>query len=404
MLRTSQYISLLFLFLLVLPISAQKTRKQLEADRKRIQKEIKQVNKLLFAEKRKEKNALEDLNDINKKIQVREDLINALNLEAKALNSEIGSNEKQIEELEEKLEKLKKDYGKMIYKSYKSRSQQSRLMFVLSSKSFYQAFKRVKYMDQYAAFRKKQGEEVVIQTDLIKQLNDSLVFQKQLKDTLLANEEDEKLKIEADKKSQEKLISQIKRKERTYERQLKKKQQQEKTIAENIDKLIREAIARSNAKKGKKNSNTFALTPEAKALASRFEQNKGRLPWPVDNGIVTRRFGRQPHPIYKNAQINSTGIHIATKKGTNAESIFNGEVLAIQVQAEGRKSVLVRHGNYISVYNNLETSYVKTGDKVKTGQAVGKVFTDRITGKTKLIFVLLNNTKRLNPSSWILRR
>lgn len=404
MLRTSHYISLLFFFVLVLPISAQKTRKQLEADRKRIQKEIKQVNKLLFAEKNKEKNALEDLNDINKKIQVREDLINALNLEAKALNSEIQSNEKQIEELESKLEKLKKDYGEMIYKSYKSRSQQSRLMFVLSSKSFYQAFKRVKYMDQYAAFRKKEGEEVVVQTDLVKQLNDSLVFQKQLKDTLLANEEDEKLKIETDKKSQEKLISQIKRQERKYESQLKKKQQQEKTIADNIDKLIREAIAKSNAKKGNTNSNTFALTPEAKALASRFEQNKGRLPWPVDNGIVTRRFGRQPHPIYKNAQINSTGIHIATKKGTNAESIFNGEVLAIQVQAEGRKSVLIRHGNYISVYNNLETTYVKTGGKVKTGQALGKVFTDRITGKTKLIFVLLNNTKRLNPSSWILRR
>lgn len=404
MLRTSHYISLLFFFVLVLPISAQKTRKQLEADRKRIQKEIKQVNKLLFAEKNKEKNALEDLNDINKKIQVREDLINALNLEAKALNSEIQSNEKRIEELESKLEKLKKDYGEMIYKSYKSRSQQSRLMFVLSSKSFYQAFKRVKYMDQYAAFRKKEGEEVVVQTDLVKQLNDSLVFQKQLKDTLLANEEDEKLKIETDKKSQEKLISQIKRQERKYESQLKKKQQQEKTIADNIDKLIREAIAKSNAKKGNTNSNTFALTPEAKALASRFEQNKGRLPWPVDNGIVTRRFGRQPHPIYKNAQINSTGIHIATKKGTNAESIFNGEVLAIQVQAEGRKSVLIRHGNYISVYNNLETTYVKTGGKVKTGQALGKVFTDRITGKTKLIFVLLNNTKRLNPSSWILRR
>ncbi len=404
MLRKPQYISLLFLFLLALPISAQKTRKQLEADRKRIQKEIKQVNKLLFAEQKKEKNALEDLNDINKKIEVREDLINTLNLEAKALSSEIDSNQKEIEQLQRKLDTLKKDYAAMIYKSYKSRSQQSRLMFVLSSDNFYQAYKRVKYMDQYAAFRKKQGEDVVEKTELVSQLKDSLLFQKVLKDTLLANEETEKLKIEDDKKSQEKLISQIKRKERQFKRQLKIKQDQEKKIAESIDKLIREAIAKSNAKKGNTNSNTFALTPEAKALASRFEQNKGRLPWPVDNGIVTRRFGRQPHPIYKNNTINSTGIHIATKKGTNAESIFNGEVLAIQVQSEGRKSVLIRHGNYITVYNNLETVYVKDGDQVKTGQALGKIFTNRVTGKTKLIFVLLNNTKRLNPASWILRR
>ena len=195
-------------------MSAQKTRKQLENERKKLQKEIKQVNKLLFNELKKEKNALEDLRDINKKIDVREQLINTINLEAKALSSDINSNEKEIEKLEKKLADLKKDYAEMIYKSYKSRSQQSRTMFILSSKNFYQAYKRVKYMNQYATFRKKQGEEVVIQTELVQRLNDSLLVQKQLKNTLLANEEDEKLKIETNKKDQEKLISQIKKKER----------------------------------------------------------------------------------------------------------------------------------------------------------------------------------------------
>jgi len=401
---TLHYISFLFLFLFFVPASAQKTRKQLEADRKRIKKEIKQVNKLLFSTQKEGKNALEDLRDLNKKIEVREELITTINLEAKALSSEISGNEKKLTKLEEKLEKLKKDYAEMIYKSYKSRSQQNRLLFILSSESFYQAYKRVKYMNQYADFRKKQGEEVVLQTKMVEQLNDSLLFQKQLKDTLLSNEEQEKLKIETDKKSQQKLLSQIRKKERKYKRQLKKKQDDEKKIAADIDKLIREAIAKANAAKGNTSSTRFALTPEAKALASRFEQNKGKLPWPVDNGIITRRYGRQPHPIYKGNEIVSTGIHITTQKGTNAEAIFNGEVLAIQVQSEGKKSVLIRHGNYISVYNNLENSFVKKGDKVTTGQALGKIFTDRVTGKTKLIFVLLNNTKRLNPASWILRR
>lgn len=402
---TFRYIAFVFLFLFLVPASAQKkTRKELEAERKRIQKEIKQVNKLLFSTREEGKDALEDLRDLNKKIEVREELIKTINLEAKALNTEIRGNEREITKLEEKLEKLKKDYAEMIYKSYKSRSQQNRMMFVLSSKDFYQAYKRVKYMNQYAAFRKKQGEEVVVQTEIVQRLNDSLAIQKQLKDTLISNEEDEKLKIESDKESQKKLLSQIRKKERKYKRQLKKKQDDEKDIADRIDKLIRDAIVKANEGKNNTSTTRFALTPEAKALASRFEQNKGKLPWPVDNGIVTRRYGRQPHPIYKGNEIVSTGIHIATKKGTNAESIFNGEVLAIQVQSEGRKSVLVRHGNYISVYNNLENVFVREGDKVKTGQALGKIFTDRVTGKTKLIFVLFNNTKRLNPASWILRR
>lgn len=404
MLLKAHYISILLLLLVALPVSSQKTRKQLEADRKRIQKEIKQVNKLLFEAQKEEKNALDDLNDINKKIEIREELIETINLENKALSKEIEGNEKEIESLTSSLEKLKKDYAEMVYKSYKSRSQQSRMMFILSSENFYQAYKRVKYMNQYASFRKKQGEDVAAKTKLVRQLTDSLQYQKQLKDSLLAKEENEKLNIISDKESQEKLITQIKKQERKYRKQLQKKQEEEKKIADRIDKLIREAIAKSNANKGSTTSNTFALTPEAKALATRFEQNRGKLPWPVDNGIVTRRFGIQPHPVYKNLEINSTGIHIATRKGTNAESIFNGEILAIQVQAEGRKSILVRHGNYISVYTNLEKVYVKKGDKVKTGQALGKIFTDRVTGKTKLIFALLNNTKRLNPIQWILRR
>ena len=398
------YIFLLSILLLVTPLFAQKTREQLEADRRRIKREIKQVNKLLFSEQKKGENALEDLKDLKKKIELRTAFINTIKLEIEALESNIHSNEKEIEKLSNQLEILKKDYAAMIYKSYKSRSQQSRAIFILSSKGFYQAYKRVKYMNQYAAFRKKQGEEVILQTAIIQQLNDSLYYQRQLKDTLLTNEEDEQLSIESDKKSMEILLSQIKKREREYERELKKKRGNEKKIANRVDELIREAIAKSNRNKETENTKRFALTPEAKALASRFEQNKGKLPWPVDNGIITRRYGRQPHPIYKGNYVNSTGIHITTQKGTYAEAIFNGKVLAIQVQSEGKKSVLIKHGNYVTVYNNLENVFVKTGDQVKTGQALGKIFTNRITGKTKLVFVLLNNTKRLNPTVWISRR
>ena len=404
MFKKYQYISLLLLLFLTIPSFAQnKSRKQLELDRKRIKKEIQLVNKLLFAAKKSEQNALEDLKDLNQKISIRAQYISTINLEVESLSNTIAIYEGDIKQLEIKLIKLKEYYAEMIYKSYKSKSQQSSTLFLFSSKSFYQAYKRVKYMKQYASFRKKQGEEVYLLTNKFLRLKDSLLVQKKLKDTLLSNEKEQKTKIEYEKNDQKKLISELKNQEKKYKKRLRIKQQEEKKISQRIDKIIKEAIARSNAKKGIKKAKEFSLTPEARALAVRFEQNKGKLPWPVESGLIIRRFGKQPHPIYAGNFINSTGIHIATNKGSTANAIFNGEILAIQTQSEGKKSVLIRHGNYISIYNNLESVYVNDGQKIQTGQPLGKIFTDRITGKTKLIFVLSKNTTRLNPTSWILK-
>ena len=399
------HITSIFFFLLTVSVVAQnKSRKQLELERSRIKKEIKMVNKLLFETRKKEKNILEELKDLNQKITIREQLITTINLELKSLSNDIFAYEQQIEKQTQKLNLMKEDYASMIYKSYKSKSQQSRTLFLFSSESFYQAFKRLKYMNQYASFRKKQGEEVFHLKNKLLNLKDSLAYQKELKDTLLSSEEEQKLKILDEKKDQQTLISQIKKKEKKYKKELRQKQEKEKKLSEKIDKIIKEAIAKSNAAKGAKKSKGFALTPEAKALAATFEQNKGKLPWPVETGLIVRRFGKQPHPVYPGNYINSTGIHIATKKGTLARAIFNGEVLAIQTQSEGKKSILLRHGNYISVYNNLESVFVRVNEKITTGQSLGKIFTDRITGKTKLIFVLSKNTTRLNPVLWISKK
>ena len=399
------HITSIFFFLLTISVVAQnKSRKQLELERSRIKKEIKMVNKLLFETQKKGKNVLEELKDLNQKITIREQLITTINLELKSLSNDIFAYEQQIEKQTQKLNLMKKDYASMIYKSYKSKSQQSRTLFLLSSESFYQAYKRLKYMNQYASFRKKQGEEVFHLKNKLLKLKDSLAYQKEIKDTLLSSEEEQKLKILDEKQEQQTLISLIKKKEKKYQKELRQKQEKEKKLSEKIDKIIKEAIAKSNAVKGAKKSKGFALTPEAKALAATFEQNKGKLPWPVETGLIVRRFGKQPHPVYPGNYINSTGIHIATKKGTLARAIFNGEVLAIQTQSEGKKSILLRHGNYISVYNNLESVLVRVNEKITTGQSLGKIFTDRITGKTKLIFVLSKNTTRLNPVLWISKK
>lgn len=395
--------SFLCLLLLVNTFTFSQTKNQLENQRKKLRTEIRKVNTLLFKNQQKEKNALENLADLNQKIAVRTQFIEIVNLEAALLSKEIRTNQKRIEKLDKKLAALKADYAAMIFKSYKSKSQQSRMLFLLSSSNFYQAYKRLQYMKQYTSFRKNQGEEIVIQTDLVQKLNDSLALQKQQKDTLINAEKNEKEKVEIDKKRQEDLVSKIKKDEKRYKKALQKKQKEERLIALRIDKLIKEAIARANRKKGNKTSKGFVLSPEAKALAVKFELNKGKLPWPVAKGLVTRKFGKQRHPTIAGITVNSTGLHIATEKGSNAECIFNGEVLAVQLASEGKKSILIQHGNYISAYNNLETVFVKTGDKVTTGQSLGQIFTNKVTGKTTLIFVLFKNTKRLNPSLWILK-
>lgn len=401
--RTVFYISFLCLFFVGFSSFSQ-SRKELENRREKLQNEIEQVNNLIIKTNKKKSSALDDLKDLTQKITVRERLIETIELEAKALSLEIKSNEKELKKYNDQLAKLKADYADMVVRSYKSKSQQSKTMFLLSSESFYQAYKRLKYMQQYSDFRRKQGEEIVVKTKEIEQLNDSLTARKKSKEVLLAAEKNQKKEIEGDKKDQEKLVSKIKKEERKYKSELQKKQKEEKRIAAKIDKLIRDAIAKANkgktTDKGKSSSSGFILNAEEKALLANFEQNKGRLPWPV-NGIITRKYGVQPHPTFPGISINSHGLYIATKANTDVKSIFNGKVLVIQLHSDGRKSVLVQHGNYISAYNKLKEVHVNKGDTVKTGDTLGKVFTDKVTGKSQLSFMLYKNKDRLNPSHWI---
>ncbi|MFT5959110.1 MAG: septal ring factor EnvC (AmiA/AmiB activator) [Polaribacter sp.] len=404
---------LIFMMLLFSCLSSfSQTKKELEKQRKKLNREIVQVNSLLFQEQKKEKNVLEDLADLNQKIGIRLSLINTINSEAKLLSREINKNKKEIAKLGKELAVLKADYARMIFKSYQSKSQQSRIMFVLSSDNFQQAYKRLEYMKQYTSFRKRQGEEIGFQTSLVKKMNDSLLLQKQSKEMLMLAEKDQKEKIELDKSNKEKLITVIKKKERKYKREIQNKIKAERRVAEKIDKIIRDEIEKANRialaklkNKGKDaNKNEFVLSPEAKALAAKFELNKGKLPWPLAQGLITRKFGNQPHPTFPGITINSTGLHMVTQKGKSASAIFNGKILNILVTSEGRKNVLIQHGNYITSYNNLDKLYVKKGDNVVTGENIGQIFTDKVSGKTTLIFALYKNTTKLNPAAWILKR
>ena len=397
-----------FLFILSLTlsvnISAQKTKRQvLEARRVQNQKDQIYINALLSNTKRKEQNVLSDLSDLKDKIKTRESLINAITNESKELSNEIYLNQLEINQNKRDLEALKKDYADMIFKSYKSKSQNSRIMFLLSSENFLQGYKRFQYMKQYTSFRKKQGEEIQQKTIKVQVLTDTLKLKKDLKQKLLSEEKKEKTLVEKEKTEQENLLSVVKKKENKYKKQIRKFQKEEARIDALIDKAIRDAIAASNKKAGAKSSKSaeFTLTAEAKELASKFTLNKGKLPWPVEKGYVSTYYGKQPHPIVKTATIQSNGVRITTNKGSKARAVFEGTVLAVQVMTGNKKAVLIQHGNYITVYKNLENIVVNTGDNVTTKQIIGTIFTDKITDKTILGFVLSKNTNTENPTSWI---
>lgn len=395
--KRGKYFLFFILFFLCLNSFSQ-TKKELESQRKALQEEVSKIRSLLSQTRSVKKTELEQLSEINLQINAQKKLIAAFNAEGKALNNEIRSNEKQIKNLKKELKELKEDYADMIYKSYKSKSQNSRIMFLLSSQNFHQAYKRLQYMKQYTDFRKAQGQQISKKTTDLEVLNDTLSIRKKEKDVLAAESKKEQEKIEERREEQQKVLDKVKKQERKYIAEIKKKQREERRIDSKIKKIIQAAINKSNNNKG--SSKGFALTAEAKVLAAKFEENKGKLPWPLEKGVVTRRYGKQKHETLPGITIESNGVHIRTEKNAIARAIFDGVVLQIQ-SVSGKKAVYIQHGNYITLYNNLETVLVKNGDKVTTKQKIGKVYTDKISKKTILKFQVWKNTTRLNPASWI---
>jgi len=377
------------------------SQRQLENKRKQLQKEIKEINSLLFKSKKEAETLLSDLDDITQKIEVRTKLINTINQEAEVLSKAIAKNEKRINSQEKKLDVLKKEYADMVVRSYKSKNKNSRLLFLLSSENFLQAYKRLQYIKQYANYRKQQGEDIKATTADLRALTDSLQIKEDEKQLLIALHLKEKESVSREKQSQEKLVTKVRAKEQKYISQINRKQREDRKIDKKIQRLIAEAIARSNKKSTNKRSSSFKLTPEDKKLETTFVANKGKLLWPVKKGAIVRKYGKQKHPTLAGITIQSNGVHVATEKKAKARAIFNGKVLSIQLLPGRKKMVLVQHGNYITVYKNLESVMVKKGEDINTRQDIGTIHTDNATGKTVLEFSLFRETKIQNPEIWI---
>ena len=381
---------------------AQKSKRlELEARRVQIQKEIKNINEMLFDNKKKKAMAFSDIENLTYKILRKEELVKLTNQQINLLDKEIKLNLTHQLELEIQLKEVKIAYGEMILKSYKTKSGKNRLMFLLSSETFFQAFKRMQYMKQYAAFRKTQAIKITSLTNEFKTANEMLIIKKETKEELLIENRTIQKSLESEKKEISTIAYELRKKEKKYIREIAQKQIQTSRIDKEIEKLIREAIAASN--KNKSNSNSFNLTPEAKALAKKFASNKGKLPWPVLRGVVIQKFGTQPHPVVKTAKIKSNGIVIATAKFEKVRAVFEGTVLSILQFKGSNPTILIQHGNYISAYKNLSKVYVNKGELVSSNQSIGEVFTNNNTGQSTIQFSVFEKTTPLDPLLWILR-
>lgn len=380
-------------------------QKALETKREQLQTEIREINRLLFAEKKEKGSVLDQMEALDKKINVRQQLIRVTNQQSNLLNRRISANIRSISKLRNDLKVLKEDYGTMIRKSYQNKSQQSRLMFLLSSENFFQAFKRLQYIKQYTDYRRAQGEQILVKTDDLSRLNKDLNEERKVKEVLISQNRKAKNKLFKEIQSQKELLKSIRQNESQYTAAINKKKKEARNIDKQIDKLIRAAIVASNKKTGKKvtNISKFILTPEATLVANNFTANKGKLIWPVEKGIKSQGFGVYNDAVYPGIKHESNGVIIATDKGARARAIFEGEVIAILSVPGGNKGVQIKHGNFISTYYNLSNLYVKKGDKVAAKEELGEIYTNRSSGQTRLKFYLFKDTSRLNPEDWVYR-
>ena len=393
--------SLIFIFFFSSWAFSQTTKiKQLESQRILIKKEIENINSLLFNNSKTTKIAYNDLENISIRIFKNQELIKLTNQQINILTNEIDKKNDSIDFLESEIKQVREQYSLMIKNSYKSKLKESRLMFLLSSDDFLQALKRSRYINQFSKDRKRVANKI---SNSIKLLDKKIVTLNSLKsdkNNLLKQNQENQINLETEEKSKERLISGLRRKEKAYKKQINEKQKISINLDKEIDRLIKEAIRKSN---DESDNNLFKLTPEARALSEKFSANKGNLPWPVERGAVIQKFGLQPHPVVRTTKIQSNGLVIATTKDAEIRTVFNGTVLSILKFKGSNITVLVQHGSYITAYKNIDEVYVEKGEKVSALQKIGKVFNPKDGSKSTLQFSIFNNTKAIDPYMWIVK-
>jgi len=400
--------------------ASSQNKKDLEKKKEQLQKDIEYTNQLLSQTRKNKSTSLNQLITLNKKISYRSELINTINDQINGLDRSLGGINHNVDSLEGRMTELKKQYANMLYFAYKNQSAYSRLSFIFSASDFNQAYKRLKYLQQLSVYR-------IQQRNLIDQTQDSLAARKHElqgvrsdKTALLGSQEKEKKNLDVEKKEQVTALNNLASREKKLRADLKEKQKQEDKLNRAIEDIIKREIEAAKLAARRKSTSTLTAnatkkteamnstaaltsTPEALKLSNDFASNKGKLPWPVDQGFITSTFGRHTHPVWKDVFVNNNGVDINSQKGAKARAIFDGKVLRV-IMVVDKYAVLVQHGEYFTLYSNLKEVYVKAGDKVTTKQVLGQVQTDDDDGKTEVHLEIWKGSNKMDPEGWIMAR
>ncbi len=412
-----RFFSVVWMVMLFTGVSYGQSKKELEKKKNAIQKDIEYTNQLLKQTKKNKSASLNQLVTLNKKITYRSELISTINTEINSVETEIGAVSTNIDSLNSRMVNLKKQYGQMLYFAYRNQSTFSKLMFVFSAESFNQGFKRMQYLRQLSKYREHQHDKIVETQDSLNGKKTKLQTVKQDKKQLLTSQEREKKQLDKEKKEQVHMLNNLTSREKRLRAELKEKARQEQKLADKIEDIIRKEIEMAKAAtKRQSNSGASASkrktevpnpgaavlsnTPETIKLSNDFESNRGRLPWPVEQGIISSSFGRHSHPVWKDVVVNNNGVNINSGKGAKARSIFEGKVIRVLLVVD-KYAVLIQHGEYFTLYSNLEQVYVKAGDKVITRQPLGVVQTDEEDDKTELHLEVWRGSNKMDPENWI---
>ena len=432
------FVGLTCILFLVIPLSAQSSRliKELESKRGELQKQIADTESLLKNTKKDVGSQLNSLASLTGQIEERKRYILAINNDVEALERELSVLERQLRTLQRDLQDKKKKYESSVQYLYRNKSIEEKLMFIFSAKSLGQTYRRLRYVREYATYQRLQGEEILKKQEQIKKKRAELLQVKTAKENLLKEREDEKQKLEDQEKQKREMVANLQKKQKGLQSEINKKRREANQLNARIDKLIaeeierarkraaeearREAAARkkSEAKEGKSTSaspgtetkkkaeplEAYSMSKADRELSGNFVSNRGKLPMPISGPyIITSHYGQYAVEGLRNVKLDNKGIDIQGKPGAQARAIFDGKVAAV-FQLNGLFNVFIRHGNYISVYCNLSSASVKSGDTVSTKQAIGQVFSDASdNGRTVLHFQLRKEKDKLNPEPWLNR-
>ena len=392
MVRYLLYIA--FVLCIVLP---HKVSGQKEAElRGKIQKkedEIAIANNLLKETRASKKSSLNELYLLQRRIALRNDLIEHLNDQVAEFDRQIEKNNENIIQLENQLQRLKDNYAQIIYAAFKHKKSMGKLMFILSAENFNQAYKRIKYLNQLATYRREQAKKIRMKTEKLEFKVHQLESLKDEKQAILNLKQSEKQKLRKERLRVREQVGQLKQREHQLREDIDKKQKVVAQLEKEVEALIKAESEKTDLWKN--------LSPQQRAISASFEENKGALPWPVADGIITQKFGENSHPVLKNIKLFNNGVDISTSRNSQVRCIWEGEARKVVSIPGANLTVIVRHGNYLSVYSNLVDVDVKPGDYLKKGEIIGQVYNDQTNNEQVLHLEIYRENRKLNPEQWL---